>query len=165
MTNGGMIHKWVYKVDPAKTPKEIDFTPLNVEDFPPGGAKVLKAIYAFDGDNQLTISWLPESDQKRPTTFEGKPGSGQWVVQLQRGQYVAAAMPEKEPVFVTVKPAAIADDDDAERKLVKARFNLTLETLRQRYDEFIGERCFGRGADARRTNAARRSVGTGPHDR
>jgi uncharacterized protein (TIGR03067 family) len=141
MTNGGMIHKWVYKVDPAKTPKEIDFTPLNVEDFPPGGAKVLKAIYAFDGDNQLTMSWLPESDQKRPTTFEGKPGSGQWVVQLKRGQYVAAAMLENEPVFVNVKPAAKADEDDAEQKLVKARFNLVLETFRQRYDEFNGERC------------------------
>jgi RNA polymerase sigma factor (sigma-70 family) len=141
MTNGGMIHKWVYKVDPAKTPKEIDFTPLNVEDFPPGGAKVLKAIYAFDGDNQLTISWLPESDQKRPTTFEGKPGSGQWVVQLKRGKYTAAAWLATEPVFVNVKPAANADEDDAERKLVKARFNFLLETFRQRYDEFKMERC------------------------
>ncbi len=141
MTNGGMVHKWVYKVDPAKTPKEIDFTPLNVEDFPPGGAKVVKAIYAFDGDNQLTISWLPESDQKRPTTFEGKPGSGQWVVQLKRGKYTAAVDLVTEPVFVNVKPAAKADEDDAERKLVKARFNLVLETFRERHEEFNAERC------------------------
>jgi uncharacterized protein (TIGR03067 family) len=141
MKHGGHVRRWAYQFDPAKSPKEMDLTPLNFEDFPPGHAKVIKAIYTFDGD-QLKISWFPaERDQKRPTTFKGKPGSEQWVWELKRARFVVPSRPAKDPVFVTLKPAAITDKDDAEQKLVKARFNLVLETFRQRYDEYLGDRC------------------------
>lgn len=45
--------------------------------------------------------------------------------------------PDKEPAFVAVKPATAAGQDDAEQKLLKATFNLALETFRQRYDSFL----------------------------
>ncbi len=135
---GGSVTKYGYKIDPSKTPNEIDLTPLNAEDFSPGEAKAIKGIYAFDGD-QLKISWFPgERDQKRPRSFAGQPG--QWVGHFERGYYPVRIRPKKEPVFVTLKPAAGNSADDAERKLVKARFNLALEALMRRYDEFNGER-------------------------
>jgi len=40
---------------------------------------------------------------------------------------------------VSLKPTAGNSEDDAERKLVKARFNLALETFRQRYDGFMSQ--------------------------
>ena len=136
-TNGAATMKYVYKVDPTKTPKEIDLIPVSSEGVQPGGLKLVKAIYAIDGE-RLTISWIPaERDRKRPATLEKKAGAGQWFWHLERAQYAPLASFVNEPAFVNVKPAMATADDDAEQKLVKARFNLTLETFGQRYGAFM----------------------------
>src|SRR5262249_54911005 len=49
-TNGAATMKYLYKVDPTKTPKELDLIPVSSEGVQPGGLKLVKAIYAFDGE-------------------------------------------------------------------------------------------------------------------
>jgi RNA polymerase sigma-70 factor (ECF subfamily) len=138
-TNGAAFVKYVYKVDLNKTSKEIDLIPISSDGTQSAAPKLIKAIYAFDGD-KLTLSWFPdERDRKRPTSFEKKPGAGQWFWYLERAKYAPLASLEKEPAFVGVKPTIETPDDDAEQKLVKARFNLMLETFRQRYEGFMSQ--------------------------
>src|SRR5262249_30087816 len=64
---GASFTKYLYKVDPTKSPKEIDLIPVGSEGKSAGSDKLIKGIYAFDGD-RLTISWFPDArDRKRPT--------------------------------------------------------------------------------------------------
>src|SRR5207245_9375609 len=68
---------------------------------------------------------------------EKKAGAGQWFWHLERARYTPLASFVKEPAFVNVKAAIEAAKDDEEQKLVQARFNLVLESFRQRYEDFL----------------------------
>jgi uncharacterized protein (TIGR03067 family) len=62
--SGGRGSEWVIKIDPEKTPKEIDITSY-------------KGIYTFDGD-RLKIAYTIGAD--RPTDF--KPAEGKYYCEL-----------------------------------------------------------------------------------
>src|SRR5262249_3720249 len=66
------------KIDPSKSPAEIDTTN---EDGPAKG-EGLKGIYKFDGDT-LTICFVL-GGKDRPTEFASKPGSGTMLFVLKR---------------------------------------------------------------------------------
>lgn len=62
--------KGTLKLDPTKSPKEIDLTPSAG----PNKGKTLHGIYELDGD---TFRYCLAVDGKdRPTEFSSKPGSG-----------------------------------------------------------------------------------------
>jgi uncharacterized protein (TIGR03067 family) len=56
--DSGQVLNWTLKLDPAKSPKEIDISSY-------------KGIYEFDGDD-LRIAY-DTGDGTRPTTFDAKP--------------------------------------------------------------------------------------------
>lgn len=79
-------HKWVIKLgntelstgtsklDPTKTPKQIDLTNLTG----PDKGQTLLAIYELDGDEYRACIAAPGKD--RPTEFTSKEGSGQRLI-------------------------------------------------------------------------------------
>jgi uncharacterized protein (TIGR03067 family) len=68
-----------YRVEPDRTPKEIDVTYLEG----PNKGKTVHGIYEFDG-NTLRLCRQIEPDKDRPTAFESKPGSGLVLVTWKR---------------------------------------------------------------------------------
>lgn len=83
-TNAKGTGEWKYRVDPAKTPKEIDLTP-NVG---PAAGKTLKGIYKIEKDT-LTICYVggkvedPEK-KERPTEFDTKKRDDVVILTFQR---------------------------------------------------------------------------------
>ena len=75
---GKAVAKHQFKLDPAKSPKAIDFTHLIGDD----KGKTEPGIYAFEKD-QLKVC-LYENKKDRPAAFEGKGADGYWIVVLKR---------------------------------------------------------------------------------
>jgi RNA polymerase sigma factor (sigma-70 family) len=70
-----------YKIDPTKSPKEIDITPQEGPENEKG--KTFRGIYRLKGDEMtLCISMMP--DGERPTGFTSQPGELVGVVVLKR---------------------------------------------------------------------------------
>jgi uncharacterized protein (TIGR03067 family) len=63
---GKAVVKYQFKLDPAKTPKQIDFTYLVGDD----KGKTEPGIYTFDKDQIKFV--LDENKKGRPAVFEGK---------------------------------------------------------------------------------------------
>jgi uncharacterized protein (TIGR03067 family) len=68
--------KGTYKLDPSAKPSTIDI----VEE---GKDKPFRGIYRLEGD-KLVICMSIAADDKRPTEFAAKAGSGQMLVELKR---------------------------------------------------------------------------------
>jgi uncharacterized protein (TIGR03067 family) len=68
------------KIDPAKTPKQIDLIGTEGEN----KGKVAQGIYAMDGD-RLTICYTMPG-KERPRVFESKVGSAATLVVWKRGK-------------------------------------------------------------------------------
>ena len=81
---GEEIGEWKYRIDPTKTPKEIDLTPS----VGPAAGKTLKGIYKIEKDT-LTICCVagkvkdPET-KERPTEFDTKKRDGVLILSFQR---------------------------------------------------------------------------------
>ncbi len=67
---GEVIGQSAIKLDPTRSPKEIDVTPLSG----PEKGRVLRGIYSRDGDTLKACFARPGED--RPTGFSSKAGSG-----------------------------------------------------------------------------------------
>lgn len=78
--------KGTMKVDPSKTPKELDWTAEVLEK-----KRTTIGIYAFEGDT-LKVCYTPEGGQ-RPKTFSTKDGT------------------DEHPVFLAVYKRQLAKDD------------------------------------------------------
>lgn len=68
--NGDGPEPGLYKIDPAKDPKELNIVITKGDD----QGKVYLVIYKFDGDKMVQCMEL--SNKKRPREFTGKAGSG-----------------------------------------------------------------------------------------
>jgi uncharacterized protein (TIGR03067 family) len=80
LTIGGETDKGTVKVDPAKTPKEMDI--LGKEG--PNKGKTIKTIYKLDGDTMTVCYEL--GDGPRPTAFESKAGTKQFLAEYKRAK-------------------------------------------------------------------------------
>lgn len=76
---GGITAELTFKVDPTKDPKTIDIT------YTKGTYKgrTLQGIYKIEGDT-LTMCRAIEPDEKRPTDFTAKEGSGRTLLVCKR---------------------------------------------------------------------------------
>ena len=74
----GPVREGVFKVDPAKTPKQLDIVSASG----PNKGKTLRAIYKLEGDTFTYCVALPGNP--RPTQFSGEAGSGQALYVNQR---------------------------------------------------------------------------------
>jgi uncharacterized protein (TIGR03067 family) len=83
---GGRTQKETFKLDPAKTPKEIDTTSSEAN------AKTQLGIYELSG-NQLKVCFAPPGVTKRPTGFTAALGSNQEFTVLERSTSPAPAAP------------------------------------------------------------------------
>jgi uncharacterized protein (TIGR03067 family) len=63
-TTDGAERRMTFKVDPTKSPKEIDFTAVN-----PGGRARWQAIYNLEGDT-LTVCRANQVNPTRPKEFK-----------------------------------------------------------------------------------------------
>jgi uncharacterized protein (TIGR03067 family) len=75
---GKTVAKHQLKLDPAKTPKAIDFTHL----IGPDNDKTEPGIYVFEKD--VLKVCLFENKKERPTSFDDKGKEGYWIVVLKR---------------------------------------------------------------------------------
>lgn len=77
---GSRTEKFSFKLDPSKTPRELDIIPEPRDE----KDATLKAIYLIEGD-RLKICFAPDpgSDRKRPTTFKDD-GKDQVLIGLKR---------------------------------------------------------------------------------
>jgi uncharacterized protein (TIGR03067 family) len=67
---GDQVRKGTFKVDPSKTPKQLDIIAAEG----PNKGKTLPAIYELDGD---TLRYcVAQPDKPRPTEFSAKADSG-----------------------------------------------------------------------------------------
>ena len=74
--------KSTFKIDPTKSPKAIDVTPLDG----PQKGKVIPGIYALEkGQLRICISNGP-NDSDRPKEFKAEPGTGYVVITLERAK-------------------------------------------------------------------------------
>ena len=73
---GAIVQSGTYTLDPKKEPAEVDLTSA------PPAAGTWKGIYRLDGDT-LTVC-VTTSSSARPTSFEGKAGSGYIVTVYRR---------------------------------------------------------------------------------
>jgi len=80
LTIGGETDKGTVKVDPTKTPKEMDI--LGKEG--PNAGKTIKTIYKLDGDAMTVCYEL--GDGPRPTAFESKAGTMQFLAEYKRAK-------------------------------------------------------------------------------
>jgi uncharacterized protein (TIGR03067 family) len=69
----GQMRTGVFKLDPSKTPKQIDI----VSDAGPNKGKSLPGIYELDGDVFKYVVSSP--GKERPTDFTAKPGHALYV--------------------------------------------------------------------------------------
>ena len=102
-----------YKLDPTKTPKEIELTSLD------GAAKwkAMKDLYRMDGD-RLTLCIQYDDRYPAPTEFATKPDSGLWLFHLKRWPRDDAP---KDLTAEIVAPAEVASTDPE----LKGQFVLT----------------------------------------
>ncbi len=70
---GGQLRTGTLKLDPSKTPKQIDLS----SDAGPNKGKVLPGIYELDGD--IFKYALSNPGKERPTDFTAKPGHSVFV--------------------------------------------------------------------------------------
>jgi len=70
--DGKLVYAGTVRVDPSAKPAAIDFD--NTDGILKG--KTWKAIYALDGDTLVTCDNAPNLDERRPTAFEARSGSG-----------------------------------------------------------------------------------------
>jgi uncharacterized protein (TIGR03067 family) len=78
---GKVQERMMFKIDPAKRPRAIDFTHTDG----PKKDKVDHAIYQLDGDN-LKICVNEESGGARPTAFASSAGSSHSLIVLKRAK-------------------------------------------------------------------------------
>jgi uncharacterized protein (TIGR03067 family) len=76
----GETDKGTVKADPTKTPKEMDI--LGKEG--PNAGKTIKTIYKLDGDTLTVCYELGDGD--RPTAFESKAGTKQFLAEYKRAK-------------------------------------------------------------------------------
>lgn len=76
----GKTDKGTVKVDPTKTPKEMDV--LGKEG--PNAGKTIKTIYKLDGDTMTVCYEL--GDGPRPTAFESKAGTTVFLAEYKRAK-------------------------------------------------------------------------------
>src|SRR5947209_17622248 len=74
-----VLFQGTIRLDPAKEPKEIDFTDVSGEN----KGKTGKGIYQVDGDTLKICHGMP-TNPERPKEFASKPGSGLFVVVWKR---------------------------------------------------------------------------------
>jgi uncharacterized protein (TIGR03067 family) len=78
-TPGGEDEAYTFKLDPSKTPHEVDFVPEQGEN----KGKTLKGIYAVkEGEMKMALSLSPEG--KRPAEFVSKDGEEVALVVLKK---------------------------------------------------------------------------------
>lgn len=75
-----VLRRGTLKLDPSKSPKEIDVTYTEGE----FEGKTLKGIYTLEGDNWKICYGLP--GEERPREIPRKTGKGQMLLTLQRGK-------------------------------------------------------------------------------
>jgi uncharacterized protein (TIGR03067 family) len=80
LTINGQPDEGVVKVDPAKTPKQMDI----VGKAGPNAGKTIKTIYKLDGDTLVVCYELGDGD--RPTAFESKAGTKQFLAEYKRAK-------------------------------------------------------------------------------
>ena len=76
----GETDRGTVKADPTKTPKEMDI--LGKEG--PNAGKTIKTIYKLDGDTMTVCYELGDGD--RPTAFESKAGTKQFLAEYKRAK-------------------------------------------------------------------------------
>jgi uncharacterized protein (TIGR03067 family) len=74
---GRTTPQYTLKLDPTKTPKEVDLTAPRL------GTQVLKGIYKFEA-GQLFICYSYEPDLARPTDFKTTPSERRYLYVLER---------------------------------------------------------------------------------
>jgi uncharacterized protein (TIGR03067 family) len=91
------------RIDPAKTPSEVDVTTQFDE--------VLKGIYQFNGD-ELVLCLAKHDDQDRPTVFSAPTGSGDMLFRLKM------ASPERSsPPAARTAPKAVDSSEDKDERI------------------------------------------------
>jgi uncharacterized protein (TIGR03067 family) len=117
--NGGERRLSAIRIDPSKTPSEVDVTTQFDE--------VLKGIYQFNGD-QLAVCLAKRDDDERPTAFEAATGSGDMLFRLKMAASQAPA-PAREPAPAVSRPVSktvesIPDKDEQIRKRIVGAWSL-----------------------------------------
>ena len=74
--DGKPLYAGTVRVDPSARPAAIDFE--HTEGVVKG--KAWKGIYGLDGDTLTTCDNAPNLDERRPTAFEAKSGSGYVII-------------------------------------------------------------------------------------
>jgi RNA polymerase sigma factor (sigma-70 family) len=107
-----------HRLDPAKSPKQIDITVTKTNKEHIG---VIKGIYAFAGDNELRLC-LGEIGRDRPTEFAGKPGQSEFLI-LQRVAPGTWPLKTVQEALIDKVLAAHGGED----KLNKLQFAMTVK--------------------------------------
>ena len=95
---GGERRLSAIRIDPSKTPSEVDVTTQFDE--------VLKGIYQFNGD-QLMVCLAKRDDDDRPTTFEAPTGSSDLLFRVKDGPGSETRRPSRcqQSAPVVTRPA------------------------------------------------------------
>ena len=78
---GGRGRRSVFKLDPTRSPMEIDLTPLDGNEL----GRTQRCIFSMDKDRlRLCVHLTPKFAERRPTEFKTQPEDGLIFVSLKR---------------------------------------------------------------------------------